>query len=66
MRRLTSLFFTFYVLRGLCGRGPTLLGLMFVLAIPIVLLAVLIDQLYPGGFATLAWKALLTFLQGFH
>ena len=66
MRRLTSLFITFHVLRRLCGRGPTLLGLLFVTAIPVVLLAILIDQLYPGGFATLVWKALLTFLQGFH
>jgi hypothetical protein len=66
MRRLTSLFITFHVVRGLCGRGPTLVGLLFVLAIPVALLAILIDQLYPGGFTTLAWKALITFLQGFH
>ncbi len=66
MRRLTSLFITFHVLRGLCGRGPALLGLLFILAIPVGLLGILIDQLYPGGFAALACKALLTFLQGFH
>ncbi len=66
MRRLTSLFITFHVLRGLCGRGPTLLGLLFILAIPVVLLVILIDQLYPGGFTTFAWGVLLTFLRGFH
>jgi hypothetical protein len=66
MRRLTSLFITFHVMKGLCGRGPALFGLRFVLAIPVALLVVLIDQLYPGGLAAFAWKALLTFLRGFH
>jgi hypothetical protein len=66
MRRLTSLFITSYVMKEVCGRGPTLFGLLVVFAIPVVLLVVLIDQLYPGGFATLAWKAILTFLRGFH
>ena len=36
------------------------------LAIPLVLVAVLIDQLYPGGFGTFAWKAFTAFLRGFH
>jgi hypothetical protein len=63
---LTSLFITFHVMKGVCGRGPALFGLLFVLAIPVTLLVVLIDQLYPGGFAAVAWKALLMFLRGFH
>ncbi len=36
------------------------------LAIPLVLVAVRIDQLYPGGFRTFAWKAFTTFLRGLH
>jgi hypothetical protein len=56
----------FHVMKGLCGRGPALFGLLFVLAVPAGLVIVLIDQLYPGGFAPFARKALLTFLQGFH
>ena len=66
MRRFTDLLITFHVMKGLCGRGPALFGCLFVLAIPILLLAVLIDQLYPGGFWTFAWKALVAILRGFH
>lgn len=66
MRGLTDLLITFHVLKGSCGRGPALFGLLFVLAVPAGLLIVLIDQLYPGGFAPFASKALRTFLQGFH
>ncbi len=66
MRGLTDLLITFHVMKGVSGRGPALFGLLFVMAIPGVLLIVLIDQLYPGGFGTFAWNALRTFLQGFH
>ena len=66
MRGFTDLLITFHVMKGFCGRGPALFGCLFVLAIPFVLLAVLIDQLYPGGFGTFAWKAFATFLRGFH
>jgi hypothetical protein len=66
MRGLTDLLITFHVTKGVCGRGPALFGLLLVLAIPMGLLTVLIDQLYPGGFAPLAWKAFRTFLRGFH
>ena len=66
MRRFTDLLITTHVLKGLFGRGPALFGCLFMLAIPVVLLAVLIDQLYPGGFWTFAWKALVTILRGFH
>ena len=65
-RQLTDLLITFHVMKGVCGRGPALFGLLFVPAIPVALLVVLIDQIYPGGFATLAWKAFLAFLRGFH
>lgn len=66
MRGLTDLLITFHVIKGVCGRGPALFGLLFLFAIPMALLIVLIDQLYPGGFLPFAWKALRTFLQGFH
>ena len=66
MRGFTDLLITVHVLRGFCGRGPALFGCLFVLAVPFVLLAVLIDQLYPGGFAPFAWKAFTTLLRGFH
>ncbi|MBL8232265.1 MAG: hypothetical protein JNL98_27465 [Bryobacterales bacterium] len=46
--------------------GPALFGCLFVLAIPAVLLAVLIDQLYPGGFWIFAWKVIVTVLKRFH
>ncbi len=60
MRGFTNLLITFHVMKGASGRGPALFGLLFVLAIPAVLLITLIDQLYPGGFAPLAWKAVRT------
>ena len=66
MRRFTDLLITTHIMKGLCGRGPALFGCLFVLAIPVVLLAVLIDQLYPGGFWTFAWKALVTIIRAFH
>ena len=66
MRGFTDLLIPFHVLKGICGRGPALFGCLFVFAIPFVLLAVLIDQLYPRGFGTFAWKALATVLRSFH
>ena len=54
MRGFTDLLITFHVMKGVCGRGPALFGWLFVLAIPFVLLAVLMDQLYLGGFGTFA------------
>jgi hypothetical protein len=66
MRRLTDFLITFHVMKGLCGRGPALFGLLFIIAILVALVTVLIDQLYPGGFATFAWKAFRTSVKGFH
>jgi hypothetical protein len=66
MPAITDLLITFHVMKGLFGRGPALFGCLFVLAIPVLLLAVLIDQLYPGGFWTFAWKVIVTILKGFH
>ncbi len=66
MRGLTDFLITFHVMTGVVGRGPALFGCLVVLAIPMLLLAVLIDQLYPGGFWTFAWKVLGTIIKGFH
>ena len=66
MRGFTDFLITVHVMKGLVGRGPALFGCLFVLAVPVVLLAVLINQLYPGGFWTFAWKVLVTFVEGFH
>ncbi|MCX6593153.1 MAG: hypothetical protein NTZ56_16675 [Acidobacteria bacterium] len=66
MRGLTDFLITVHVMKGLVGRGPALFGCLVMLAIPVVLLAVLIDQLYPGGFWTFAWKVMVTILKGFH
>ena len=66
MRRFTNLLITTLVMKGLFGRGPALFGCLVVLAVPVLLLAVLIDQLYPGGFWTFSWKAIVTILKGFH
>lgn len=45
--------------------GALLFGCLFVLSIPVVLLAVLIGQLYPGGFWTFTAKAFRSILRGF-
>lgn len=66
MRGFTDLFITVHILKGLCGRGPALLGCLLMLSIPLLLLAVLIDQLYPGGFWTFAWRVIVTIIKGFH
>ena len=66
MRGLTDFLITVHVMKGLVGRGPALFGCLFVLAIPGVLLAVLIDELYPGGFWTFAEKVVMTIFNGFH
>jgi hypothetical protein len=65
MRGITDLQITFHVMKGICGRGPALFGFLFVLSMPVVLLAALIDQLYPGGFWTFAAKAFRSILRGF-
>jgi hypothetical protein len=66
MRGITDLFITFHVMKGTFGRGPALFGCLFVLAIPALLLAVLIDQLYPGGLWPFAWKMVVTIVNGLH
>lgn len=66
MRGLTDLLITFHVMKGVCGRGPALFGCQVVLAIPFLLLAVLIDQLYPGGFWTFAGRVIVTLEKGLH
>ena len=65
MRGLTDFLITVHVMRGLVGRGPALFGCLFVLAIPGLFLAELIDQLYPGGFWTFGWNLVTTVIKGF-
>lgn len=66
MRGFTDLLISFHVMKGICGQGPALFGCMFVLAMPLLLLAVLIDQLYPGGIATFAARTIVSVVSGFH
>jgi len=54
MRGITDLLITLHVMKGVCGRGPAWFGCLFVLATPLLLLTVLIDQLCPRGFWTFA------------
>ena len=65
MRGFTDLLITFHVMKGICWRGPALFGCLFVFAIPFVLLAVLIEQLYPGGLWTFAWRVIVAIVRGF-
>lgn len=65
MRGITDLLITFHIMKGLCGRGPALFGCLFVLSIPAILLAVLIDQLYPGGLWTFTGRILRSIMWGF-
>ena len=66
MRGLMDFLVTVHVMKGLVGRGPAIFGCLFVLAIPLLLLAVLMDQLNPRSVWTLAWKMIGTILKGFH
>lgn len=66
MRGLTDFLITVHVMRGLVGRGPVLVGLAIVLAIPLLILAALIDQLHPGGLGTFAWKIVVGVIKGFN
>ena len=66
MRGLTDFLITFHVMKGLVGRGPALVALAIVLAIPLGILLILIDGLYPGGFGGFASKLLRLFIAGLH
>ena len=49
MRGFTDFLITVHVMKGLVGRGPALVGLAIVLAVPVGVLLILIDGLFPGG-----------------
>ena len=49
MRGLTDFLITVHVMRGLVGRGPVLVGLAIVLAVPVGVMLTLIEGIYPGG-----------------
>jgi hypothetical protein len=56
MRGLTDFLITVHVMKGLVGRGPVLIGLAIVLTIPVGVMLILIDGLYPGGLVGFALK----------
>lgn len=64
MRGLTDFLITVYVMRGLVGRGPVLVGLAIVLTIPLAVVMVLIDGLYPGGLPGLLTKIVGLLVRG--
>jgi hypothetical protein len=66
MRGLTDFLITVYVMKGLLGRGPVLVGLWIVLAIPLGVLLVLIEGLYPGGLPVLAGRIFRAVILGLH
>lgn len=66
MRSLTDFLITFHIVKGLCGRGPALVGLLLTLSIPLVAILALIDEARPGGVASFVWRALRVLWQGFH
>jgi hypothetical protein len=46
---LTDLLITFHVLKGACGRGPALVGLLFASAFPVGVAAAMLHHACPGG-----------------
>lgn len=66
MRGLTDFLITVHVMRGLVGRGPVLVALAIVLAIPLGVVLVLIDGLYPGGLPGFLTKTIGSLVRGLH
>ena len=66
MRGLTDFLITVHVMRGLVGRGPVLVGLVIVLAIPLGVVLVLIDGLYPGGVGGFLTRIAGSLVRGLH
>jgi hypothetical protein len=63
---LINFLITFHIVKGLCGRGPALVGVLVALSIPVGVLFLLIDELYPGGLTRFTLTAVRVLLQGFH
>ena len=66
MRGFTNFLITVHVMKGLVGRGPVLVGLAIVLAIPLGVLLVLIDGLYPGGLTGFLTRIAGALVRGLH
>jgi hypothetical protein len=66
VRDLTDFLITVHVAKGLCGRGPALVGLLLTLSIPVGILLVLIGEAYPGRLASFASKAAQVLWHGLH
>ena len=65
MRALTDFLITFHIAKGLCGRGPALVGLLLALSVPMGVLIIVISE-GPGAFTGFAWKTIRMLLNGFH
>ncbi|MCZ2075586.1 MAG: hypothetical protein HUU41_02985 [Bryobacteraceae bacterium] len=66
MRSLTDFLITFHVVKGLCGRGSALVGLLLTLSIPVGVLLLLIGEAYPGGLTSFVSRASQVFWHGLH
>ena len=65
MRGLTDFLITVHVMKGLVGRGPALVALGFILAMPVCLLAVLVNQLCPTRMWAFTWRLIVTVFKRF-
>ena len=54
MRSFTDFLITFHIVKGLCGRGPALVGVLLAFSIPVGVLLVLIGEAHPGGLTSFA------------
>lgn len=66
MRLLTDLLITFHVLKGACGRGPALVGLLLASVFPVGVAATLLHHAYPGGITGVLWRAFQGIWRGLH
>jgi hypothetical protein len=66
VRLLTDLLITFHVLKGACGRGPALVGLLLASAFPVGVAAALLHHAYPGGITGILWRVVQGICSGLH
>ena len=66
MRVLTDLLITFHVLKGTCGRGAALVGLLLASAFPVGVAAALLHHAYPEGITGILWRVVQGVWSGLH
>jgi hypothetical protein len=66
MRLLTDVLITFHVLKGVCGRGPALVGLLLASVFPVGVAAALLHYAYPGGITGMLWRIIQGIWNGLH